>query len=110
MRLRKKTIKGWMNKKRSKRLNGMNPENQNPVAAALVVGQQNHTASELRAAELCMEKEESLQNSLKRSGRDLQAVTQEVHQTGQALTWVKSYVLSKSLQLHKQDTLSENYT
>ena len=73
----------------------MNPENQNPVAAALVVGQQNHTASELRAAELCMEKEESHQNSLKRSGQDLPVVTQGVLRTGQALTWEKSYVLLK---------------
>ena len=80
------------------------------VVAALVVGQQNYTASELRAAELCMEKEESHQNSLKRSGQNLPVKTQEVLQIGQALTWEKSYVLLKSLQLLKQNTLFANFT
>ena len=109
MRLKKKTTESWTNKKKLKRLNVTNLENQNPVAVALVVEQQNYTASEPRVDELCMETEESHQNSLKRFGQNLPAVTQEVLPIGQDLTWEKFYVLSKSLQLLKQNILFANF-
>ena len=90
MRLRKKTTKSWMNKKKSKKHNDTNLENQNPVAAVLLGGQQKHTERELRAADLCIKREASLRNNLKRSGRNQQVVIQEVHQTGQVLTLERS--------------------
>ena len=103
MRLKKKTTESWTNKKKLKRLNVTNLENQNPVAVARVVGQQNYTASDPRVDELCMETEETHQNSLRKFGQNLPAVTQAVHLIGQDSMWEKFYVPSKSLQLLKQN-------
>ena len=85
MRLRQKTIRSWMNKNRLKKHNDMNLENQSLVAAVPPEEPQKRTGV-LRAADLCIEIEVSLRNNLRRFGRSQQAVTREVHQTGQALT------------------------
>ena len=89
MRLRRKTIESWMKKKKSEKHNVMNLENQNLVQVVLAEGQQKRTEV-LRAADLCIKREEPLQNNLRRSGPNQQVVIQEVHQTGQVLTLERS--------------------
>ena len=109
MRLRRKTIESWMKKNKSEKRNGTNLESQNPVLVVLAEGQQKRTEV-LRAADLCIKREEPHQNNLRRSGLNQRVETQEVHQTGLVLTLVKYYDLLKSQRFQQQDTLSGNCT